>query len=233
MSSRIRTVVVSAAAFLAVQGCAAREAPVATAHAPFACEGGRITAEDYAASYADCAIIHGSLEVVGTSLSSLAPFANVQHISGSLIVRDNDRLESVVALGQLRSVQSIEITGNPALASLAGLERIPSLDRLVLERNGLYDTQGLEGLSEVGALVVRKNPKLISLGGLSGLTRADSVEIVGNPRLCASLGMLPALREVKGELHVSRNVGLSESDVSDLTVRARSKMSVANNDPEG
>jgi hypothetical protein len=91
-----------------------------------------------------------------------------------------------------------------------------------VEANGIYDTVGLAGLREVGALIVKDNPRLISLRGFKGLERAQSVEIRNNPRLAAYYGLLPQLEQVEERFELRHNAGLSKREVREVRERIES-----------
>jgi hypothetical protein len=141
-----------------------------------------------------------------------------------LRIANNSGLYSVAALEELSFARTVQIVGNPALRALHGLEGLERLDHLELSGNGLHTTDGVEGIREVGELVIAKNQRLISLSGFQGLTHVGSLALTGNPRICAKLGLFPRLAEVAGRVSVIKNFGLSSAEVADL--RARVKPSV-------
>ncbi|HWA72190.1 MAG TPA: hypothetical protein VG937_07650 [Polyangiaceae bacterium] len=228
-----------------LNACAATTSqPPLAARALETCPGGSIHSAQDAARYEMCDTISGALRIERASLTTLDALANVSTITGALVIRDNPVLENLDGLSRLRAAGSLEIRNNPALGNIAGLESLqasrrvsivenPNLRRLtglegleflnslVLSKNGLYSTSGLDGLREVGDLVITQNRTLISLGGLGNLTRARSVRIQGNPRICAQSGLLPRLTRVDGPLQLKANSGLFENDVSRLTARAK------------
>lgn len=215
---------------------------VTPARSLVACPGGSIGTPEQAAAFAGCEVVAGDLSIRGSGLRELGALSELVHVSGALVIadnakletlsglerlsavgsleiRDNSTLESLSALESLSLASSVTIAKNPSVRSLSGLEGLEKLDRLELSSNGLYDTRGVEGLKSVGELVVAKNGALISLGGLGNVTRAGSIDIHENPRLCARLGLLPRLEVLRGELSVTRNWGISQSDLDDLRAR--------------
>jgi hypothetical protein len=166
-------------------------------------------------------VIRGDLAVVGSKLTSLTALHTLRVVSGTLTVADNPNLAGLEGLDRLASVGALEIRNNPELTSLSGLEGLTRLERLTLDRTGLYSTSGLDNLREIDVLEVTNNARLIDLGGLSGVVNARSVRIQQNPRLCGKLGLLSDLERVEGELRVEDNLGLSFEDVARLEARVR------------
>lgn len=243
MFSNMRTLLkLTTVVALAANACAANGVrPVESAAATLSCAGGSIQSAADAALYGACGSVNGDLRISAADLTDLSTLSQLRSISGkldiagnpqlddlsglerlehvgSLAIRDNADLDDVSALGGLKSASSVVISGNGELGSLAGLEGLTRLSALVIEHNGLYQTAGLSNLTEVGTLVIEDNAKLNSLQGLRSLAHAGSVEITGNPLLCA-LGMLPALKHVDHEVVVNHNRGLSSPDVQQLLGR--------------
>jgi hypothetical protein len=208
------------------------------------CAGGTVDAPETAAAFAGCEVITGDLSIRGADLRDLGLLSDLREVTGKLSiddnpklltlagleslssvgeleVRQNERLESLSGLDSLSVAENVVISENPALENVAGLEGLGRLGRLELRDNGIATTAGLEGLEHVGSLVVRQNRALISLRGLSNVRSASTVEISQNPRLCAKLGLLPRLEAVTEKLSVTKNWGLSPSDVLELRDRVR------------
>lgn len=105
------------------------------------------------------------------------------------------------------------MTGNPALATLAGLDALTAASTVELSENGLTSLAGLGGLTSVYRLAVEEEPHLTSLAGLSdaldvgdtlrlaeldalvhldGLAfgRVDALYIVGNAALVDLAGVV-------------------------------------------
>jgi hypothetical protein len=91
---------------------------------------------------------------------------------------------------------------------------------LAIASSDLIDLEQLASVRRVtGKLSVTGNQKLISLAGLKGVERAGSVEIDGNPLLCAYFGLLTGLQSVDQPLQLSKNRGLSQRDVRAMLER--------------
>jgi hypothetical protein len=179
----------------------ARGAPTVEAGAATtsrACAGGRIANARDAAAFAGCRAVRGDLSIERTDLSDLSALSELRSVSGALLIRENAKLRD-----------------------LGGLERLERVGSLVLLANGLYGTGGIEGLRRAGSLVVASNPLLISLKGFSNLAHVDTLVVSRNPRVCARLGLFPALTSVRQRLSVTSNLGLSRGEVMSLFARTR------------
>jgi hypothetical protein len=223
---------------ISVAACSApmSRSPASSSQNPIECAGSIVRSAADAAAYTACDSVNGDLRIRGTELSDLSAFASLRRVSGTLEITSNARLGELSGLEQLSSVGALEIrsnpvlgdvdelgslrsagfvniVGNPELETLRGLEGLQQTESLRLQRNGIYNTSGLDNLREVGTLVVTHNSKLISLAGLKGLRSAKSVEIRKNPVLAAYFGLLPQLQKVEQELVLHSNSGLSKREV--------------------
>jgi hypothetical protein len=192
--------------------------PATAAVAPVECPAATLDSAAAVASYAACDSVEGDLRIVGTDLSDLTALQRLRSVSGTLEISSNPELETLSGLERLSSVQGLEIRGNIALSSLRGLEGLERMERLVIERNGLHDTAGLSNLRQVGDLAVVGNAKLISLHGLRHVSQARTVRVQHNPLLCGHFGLLPELKSVD-RLIIRSNRGLSRRDVESLVGR--------------
>jgi hypothetical protein len=201
-------------------GCAAHlNEPAAPPVASVPCRGGIVRSDADAAAYVGCQSVTGHLRIRRSSSSDLDALSQLRHVSGTLEISDNPKLDDLQGLSQLQSVGALEIRGNPELEQLRGLESLRRAQKVRIEDNGIYDTVGLAGLSAVETLVVKDNVRLISLRGFKGLQRAQSVEIRNNPRLAACYGLLPELRQVEQRFELRHNAGLSKSEVREVRER--------------
>ena len=192
MSFRIASLVALTGVLAGVSACSASVSRPARAQEALAeCKGGSVRSADDAARYLGCDAVAGDLRIERTALTDLNAFANIQRVSGALVIADNAELGDISALQSPTSSRSITIANNPALRSLSGLE------------------------------VITHNHSLISLGGLDHLTRAKSVLIDANQRLCAQSGFLPRLTRMAGELTLTANTGLFEGDLARVRHQAK------------
>jgi hypothetical protein len=157
-------------------------------------------------------VYHPDAGFFGTQVMTLAPLAGLEEI-GSLLVADNANLISIAGLGPAITgdfAGNIDIIDQPALVSLAGFEGltstgaglglgglplVPDLTPLanltatqgtfaMAGLDAVTSMEGLEQLTQVGALQIFENAQLQSLAGLEGLVSvAESVSIRDNPML--------------------------------------------------
>ena len=214
------TTIVTAVLALAANACSGSVArPVESASlSPVVCAGGTVHDSADAAEYAGCDVVKGDLRVSAPELEDLEALQRLRAVSGTLEISGNPQLDDLSGLERLSQVGELLIRDNAGLETLHGLEGLKRAGKVVIENNGLYQAAGISRLGEVGDLVVRNNPRLNSLHGFRNLRHARSVEIQNNPRLCA-LGMLPALERVEQQVTLKANRGLSKPDVRALLGR--------------
>src|SRR4051794_5978513 len=95
----------------ACSGAQAR--PKSAARPAVECDGGAVRTEVEANRYYACERIVGDLRIEGTTLRDLRAFGNVRSVSGALTIAHNPSLETLGALGHLRSAQKLTIASNP------------------------------------------------------------------------------------------------------------------------
>ena len=212
--------IVTALLALAGSACSVNVArPVESASlSPVVCGGGTVHDAADAAEYGGCDVVRGDLRVSAPALEDLSALKRLRAVSGTLEISGNPQLEDLSGLDRLSHVGELMVRDNAGLETLRGLEGLRHADKVVIENNGLYQATGMSRLSEVGDLVIRSNPRLNSLRGFRTLKHARSVEIRNNPRLCA-LGMLPALERVDQQVTLKANRGLSKPEVRALLGR--------------
>jgi hypothetical protein len=212
--------IVTAALALAANACTGNlaqpvEGPLLN---PVVCAGGTVHDAADAAQYSACDAVKGDLRISAPELEDLSAFRRLRVVSGTLEISGNPELDDLSGLERLSQVGELSLRDNAGLETLRGLEGLRRADKVVIEGNGLYQATGISHLRAVGDLVIRNNPRLNSLVGFRALKHARSVEIRNNPRLCA-LGMLPALERVEKEVTLQANRGLSRPEVQDVLGR--------------
>lgn len=169
-----------------------------------------------------------SLLIDGTQEASLAGLARLRRVGidaglgdsrGRILIRNATALSSLQGLDALDTLELLELRDNPALASVAGIERVRELRRLVVTNSPLQSLTGVAalGVSELfllgtqlrdlgglgaaprlSVLALNENPRLESLQGAQLPERLATVRLLENARL-SDLRGLEAVREV-GEL---------------------------------
>jgi hypothetical protein len=219
-------------------GCAGSaprvDAPAAQARA--ACPGGSVRGDQELAGLAGCRRIESDLVVSG--VSSLAPLASLEAVRGTLAVRastaeslrgleqlrsvsglaleENPELDDIESLESLETAQHLSFVGNPKLSTPSGLSQLSELDQLVVRDSAFLSLHGLEGLTRVGSVQIQNNAKLISLRALNDVRSAREVVLEGNPRVCASFGVLTGLSLPPLRLVARSNSSLRSADLKHL-----------------
>ncbi|WP_179376115.1 YARHG domain-containing protein [Winogradskyella wichelsiae] len=111
------------------------------------------------------------------ALISLNGLDNLTEISGELEIRDNKLLESITALKNLKKVSELNISLNPMLVSLDGLNKLSStipLGLTIYKNKRLQDISQLSGITLIGKhLAISSN---LSLKTLEGLHNIEAIE---------------------------------------------------------
>jgi hypothetical protein len=165
--------------------------------------------------------IAGTLLVRDTALVDLVHFGNVTE-AGALAVVSNPVLRTMGALTSVRAIRNVTITGNPALTSLIGLDRVEAITgNLTIADNASLPT--LEGLGHArvvaGSLAIQGCPGLATLAGLDALrVIGGDLAITGNA-LLSSLAGTERLVEVGAAVAVTDNAQLPAAEIAGLMTR--------------
>lgn len=179
-----------------------------------------------------------NLTITHTSLTRFDSQRVIESL-GTTVIADNADLEELRNLrlrrweGDLAADLALEVTDNPKLADLGGLESIRELDgALVIEGNDALTELSLSSLKRVGSVSIEDNESLERIE-LDALTEALEIEVRDNPALVTferteieelrdlTLDNNDALRDldgfdgierITGELSLVRNATLSNID---------------------
>ena len=208
------------------------------------CEGRTLVTDGDVRTMADCTTVRGDLRITG-AVTTLEPLASVHSVSGvlavestlelesldgleqlravsDLVVASNAELDDIGALGSLGAVRTVTLTRNPDLRNLQGLESVRELERLTIEKNGIFTLRGLSNLQKVGVLSIENNRRLNDARSLSGVLEADEVVLVNNSRLAGYSGILPNLRRRPNHATVRGNT-LCAVETAHLTAWASAR----------
>lgn len=123
-------------------------------------------------------------------LVSLAGLEQLERVDGTVEISGNPQLADLAGLSGLRVVDSLELADNPALVDLSGLAGLQAADWLQLgDMAPLSSLAGLGGLTRIGSLVLEGSDSLTSLAGLDALTKVDRITVIR----CAGLVSLAGL----------------------------------------
>ncbi len=191
MTKRI-WILISAGVLVACSGAERSGRLIAEMPALAACNGEEIASNAQLTRYAHCAIVSGDLTLDG--VNDLSLLGGVREVTGTLWIENTSDL-----------------------ASLAGLEKLESVDTLMLTNNrGLLSVRQLSHLQKAHALVLLRNPKLGRLEGVSHVASLDNLTLVDNG--FATLVGLGGLEHV-GQVVINRNENLV--DLGDAIAVAR------------
>ncbi|MCU0370238.1 MAG: T9SS type A sorting domain-containing protein [Bacteroidales bacterium] len=141
------------------------------------------------------------------SLSSIAGFDNLTSVNEGLSIYTNS-ITSLSGPGNLQSVGYLNISDNPDLLSLDGLENLTDVGAGLTIRNNssLISLDGIGNVSDLnGSMNIYSNEALVSLTEMEHLTRvAGDVLITENSSL-ENLSGLENLSEIDGNLDLSNN----------------------------
>ncbi len=117
-----------------------------------------------------CSEFVGNLTISGNDITDLSPLTDLKSVTGTLHIRYNPRLESLLGLSELSSVGSLSVVQNSSLRSFDGLGTITA---------SVYDVRisGNGALLNIGALSIKPQSPIFS------------VSITDNPMLRSLTGM--------------------------------------------
>jgi hypothetical protein len=154
------------------------------------CEGGAIISAVAAARFTGCTSVQGSLRVSAPDLEDLSALSALRSVSGTLEITRNPQLDDLAGLEQLVRVGSLSIRDNPELDDLAGLERLREARSVVIEDNAeLSSLRGLSGITHLESLRIERNAGLFQTAGLSRLSEVGNLSIQNNPQLNSLRGL--------------------------------------------
>jgi Leucine-rich repeat (LRR) protein len=128
-----------------------------------------------------------SISLSQTRLTNLAGLENlVLDLSGGMGIYENPLLRNLTGLSpEINELGMIQVSDNPDIVSLTGLEALTSLFQLYVAVNdSLTSLAGLENLSSLDMFFIEENANLASLSALESLMSVDGeFAVVNNPRL--------------------------------------------------
>lgn len=124
---------------------------------------------------------------------------------------DDSKLNRLIGLNSIRSIENLVISSNDTLTSLTGLENVTSIHSLLIGNNNeLTSIESLNNLSGTldGALFIAFNRALVHLEGLNNLTSiGQDLWIYENPNIL-TLEALSNIVTVGGRFTISGNLSL-------------------------
>ncbi len=177
--------------------------------------------DNFQEDHPGCTAIEGDVFIQGDDITNLDGLQVVDWIDGSLTVRGNPKLQSLLGLQNLVHIGGqLNLEYNPLLPSLAGLHNLVCTggSLTIAGCHGLHDLQGLNSLSGAcGDLNILFNMNLGNLGGLTSFgCVAGHVMICGNPVLTSLAGIAALNGATIEELTVAYNPMLSSCEVAGI-----------------
>ena len=139
-------------------------------------------------------IIDGPVFIYNTDATDLSFLSGIKEIRGQLKIHNNRMLESLNGIENLRSAETIYISGNHNLTDISSLREIEIQETFALNQNGItkagplnglinpsgsiYINESLESLELFASLKSVENLKIeyTQIADLSGLVNLESVE---------------------------------------------------------
>ena len=121
---------------------------------------------------AGCAVVNGDLDIDGLTQSDLEALNHLENITCSLLIMNNESLETTDGLDNLVYVgEDLLISFNNSLLSLDGLNALQQIGSTLSVTNSesLSDIQGLNGVTEVGDSILLNNIPITDLSALNRL----------------------------------------------------------------
>jgi hypothetical protein len=189
------------------------------------------------------AVVTGRLGVVRTDLLDLRAFECLEEIGGNLLIFDNSKLETLSGLEQVRHIaqresahvdywhNDIDISSNPRLRSLAGIEAAREITDIAILGNASLSSLSLNHVEHIGQLTLGacarnssfdeafgsgSNPSLTALDGFDSLVSLEKLSVAGQSNL-TSIARLTELAQrgvqfTQVEIHVNERLERADID---------------------
>ncbi len=166
------------------------------------------------------------------ALTTLGPLSNLRSVGQELVIDNNDALVDLSGMPALQSVgTTLRVQDNDALKNTSGLGNLRQVGQLTIFENAQLEMVGdLPLLESIDlALVVERNPKLVTMGNLHMLTRVGLLVSIADAPLLTKLNGLDQLPHLK-QLNVANTALTSLRALSglrgldDLTVQGNAEL---------
>ena len=176
----------------------------------------------------------GSIQVgdyyTTSNITNLAGLSNLVSICGTLDISKNPLLPNLYGLENLTNLGRLDIFNNPLLTNLEGLNNLNSVENLLdIEYNDmLVNLQGLGNLNSANVLYLSNNNSLINLEGLGNLNLTGGLSIDQSP-LFTTLSGLNLLNSHMEAVSIFYNPSLENIDAL-LSLTSANFVQIALND---
>lgn len=155
--------------------------------------------------------INGDVEINDINFLYPAFMSDVETITGDLIIKNNESMESLEGLEKLKTVNSLKVFSNNVLANLEAIRDLKISHDIVIGKTIAADIPELDIDALTGEVNIYSNRNLESLSFLENLTSADKFTLKDNEVL-ANLDGLEKLTQIEGVINISKNIKLSSLD---------------------
>ena len=115
-----------------------------------------------------------------SNITNLNGLSNLESICGYLNISFNPSLPNLIGLENLTNLGDLFITSNPSLENIDALLSLTSANFLQISLNDILDNlNGLSNLATVTSTIVLEGPNLTDLDGLQNLTSVGEMQIPG------------------------------------------------------
>ena len=156
-----------------------------------------ILSDDDLPQVAGCSVINGSLDIEGLTQTDLLALNQLENVTGSLLIMNNEALESTTGLDNLTNVgEDLLISFNDALMNLNGLDSVQSVGNTLSLSNSssLSNIQGLSGLASVGSSILLNNIPIADLKGF------ENLQIIGSSLYISDCTEITSLIDIASNL---------------------------------
>ena len=159
----------------------------------------------------DSNTINCDLVITGPFISNVENLDIIEKIYGNIIIQDCSRLQSIGSFNELVHCNSIVIADNDSLNSITGFGKLPQIkgDLIVSNDSSLIELSGFDSLAHVeGSLVIQSNPIFQTWDGFEKFKSINgNITVVGNDSL-KQIDMLDSLFDIGGSIILFENDAL-------------------------
>lgn len=172
-----------------------------------------------------------SITIRGADIVDLSPLSIITSLASSLLIYENDMLESLEGLSGITYINKLTIRQNERLLNLNGLSSFAEAETISIHANpNLKSLNGLEKLKTINAIItIWSNPVLETLSGLDNLTHVSLMYITDNPAL-STLAGLSGLSSITSYLSIAVNSTLTSLTGLESLSLVNGSISIREND---
>jgi len=159
--------------------------------------------------------INGNLHITNTYCLSIQGFDRLTHVTGSLVIANNENAASIPSFPQLQSVSAVIIANNKVLRKIVGFEHLTQSNRgiFIVDNCSLTHVCGFLCLSETNNVAIKNNTNLNSIVGFCSLTTVHEKLVIASNNTNSSNNLAInafLLLESVSSVSIINNDGLKE-----------------------